>query len=324
MAARKTKTVISIVMPVLNEQAHLRNAVAAVLSQKIPTAHEFELLIALGPSADQTDEIAKDLVVQYPKIVLVDNPSGSTSAGLNLAIAKSKGSIIVRVDAHSDLTADYIATAIEILNENPKIGNVGGRMLAEGDDDFTGAVAWAYKSRFGLGGGKFHVGGEAGPVASVYLGVFRKEVLLEAGGFDTNVVRGQDWELNQRIRALGYLVYFDPRLQVVYKPRSSVSGLAKQFYKTGLWRAKLSRPDFPNISLRYLAPPALVLLTLLWVPLWVYLLAIAVVAIGSQQTARVKWWLMVVLPVMHYSWGVGFILGLLFPSLTKSEQQVDG
>ena len=319
MATKKTNRIISFVMPVLNEEKNLDAAVASVLDQELPANCTAELILALGPSKDGTDAVAKKLAKKYSNLVVCKNPKGLTSAGLNIAIAKSNGEIIVRVDAHSRLTAGYAKTAIGILDSNSRIGNTGGVMKAEGDDDFTKAVAWAYTSRYGLGGGKFHVGGEAGAVDTVYLGVFRKSVLVEAGMFDESVVRGQDWELNQRIRNLGHLVWFDPRLEVFYRPRSSWQALASQFYKTGLWRGKLSRSDFPNISAKYLAPPLLVILTLLWVPLWVYLFAVGVIAYSAKLPYSTKIYLLIVLPTMHFTWGVGFILGILFPALAKAE-----
>jgi glycosyltransferase involved in cell wall biosynthesis len=306
-------------MPVLNEAQHLVSAVESVFKQALPAGMGAELVLALGPSTDATNQIANELKVKYPTLTLVENPKGLTSAGLNAAIASTSGSIVVRVDAHSKLTPGYVLTAIEILDSNSLIGNVGGQMLAQGETEFESAVAWAYRSRYGLGGGKFHVGGDQGAVDTVYLGVFRKEALVKAGFFDESVVRGQDWELNQRIRAQGYLIWFDPRLKVIYRPRSSWTSLLTQFYKTGLSRGKLSRETFPNISFRYLAPPTLVLLTLLWVPAWVYLLLVAAIAITAKDLKTdSKYWLLIVLPTMHYSWGVGFILGILFPSLAKA------
>jgi succinoglycan biosynthesis protein ExoA len=317
VATKKSAGVISFVMPVLNEEKHLEQAVASVFSQELPAGFSAELILALGPSSDKTDSVAMTLANAHKNLKTVANPSGLTSAGLNLAIGLAAGDVIVRVDAHSQLTAGYVKTAFSILETNPAIGNVGGVMKAEGDDDFTKAVAWSYGSRYGLGGGKFHVGGQAGPVDTVYLGVFQKKALLAAGLFDAGVVRGQDWELNQRIKAAGYLVWFDPRLEVVYKPRSSWKALAKQFYKTGLWRGKLSRKDFPNVAAKYLAPPLLVLLTLLWVPVWVYLVAIGFIALTAKLERSTKVYLMIVLPTMHYTWGVGFLIGILFPALAK-------
>lgn len=319
MATKKTNRIISFVMPVLNEEKSLEEAVASVFSQELPRDSRCELILALGPSKDATNAIAEKLSKEYSNLVLCDNPKGLTSAGLNTAIGKANGDVIIRVDAHARLTQGYAKTAIETLDSNPKIGNVGGVMRAQGDDDFTNAVAWAYTSRYGLGGGKFHVGGDAGAVDTVYLGVFRKSVLVEAGFFDECVVRGQDWELNQRIRNLGHLVWFDPRLEVFYRPRSSWKALASQFYKTGLWRGKLSRTDFPNISAKYLAPPLLIILTLFWVPVWVYLFAIGLIAYTAKLPYSSRIYLLLVLPTMHYTWGAGFILGILFPALAKAE-----
>ena len=313
-----TKRVVSFVMPVLNEEKYLERAVASVFEQDLPVGFSSEFIVALGPSTDQTNRIAKQLQLRYPELVLVDNPVGTTSVGLNLAIKSSNGEIIVRVDAHSQLTDGYVKTAIAILDADKGIGNVGGQMLAEGQSSFEDAVAWAYKSPYGLGAAKFHVGGEAGEVDTVYLGVFRKEALLAAGLFDESVIRGQDWELNQRIRGLGYTIWFDPKLKVIYRPRSNLLALGLQFFKTGVWRGRLSRADFPRISPRYLAPPALVIGSLLYLPGQIYILVVLFVAFtAANLSAKGKLWLVAVLPTMHYLWGIGFILGFLFPSIAK-------
>lgn len=305
-------------MPVLNEEKYLERAVASVFEQDLPVGFSSEFIVALGPSTDQTNRIAKQLQLRYPELVLVDNPVGTTSVGLNLAIKSSNGEIIVRVDAHSQLTDGYVKTAIAILDADTAIGNVGGQMLAEGQSSFEDAVAWAYKSPYGLGAAKFHVGGEAGEVDTVYLGVFRKEALLAAGLFDESVIRGQDWELNQRIRGLGYTIWFDPKLKVIYRPRSNLLALGMQFFKTGVWRGRLSRADFPRISPRYLAPPALVIGSLLYLPGQIYILVVLFVAFtAANLSAKGKLWLVAVLPTMHYLWGIGFILGFLFPSIAK-------
>ena len=123
---------ISFVMPVLNEEKYLDRAVRSVFEQDLPNGFSSEFIVALGPSTDKTNQVAHQLQKQFPDLVLVDNPAGTTSVGLNLAINKSRGEIVVRVDAHSQLTAGYVKQAVEILQSNEKIGNVGGQMLAEG------------------------------------------------------------------------------------------------------------------------------------------------------------------------------------------------
>jgi len=337
-----TRTSVTYVMPVLNEERYLRQAVESIFEQS--AEGPVDLVLALGPSTDRTNQIAEDLVAEARKrkrkIQLVSNPVGTTSSGLNAAIAVATGDVVVRVDAHSKLSPGYTALAVEILNQTGA-ANVGGLMRAVGNTPFQTAVAWAYMSRFGLGGGAYHVGAEAGPADSVYLGVFRREILQNLGGFDEAIVRGQDWELNQRLRSAGHIVWFDPRLEVEYHPRSSWRKLAKQFFDTGLWRGLLSRANAGRVNLRYLAPPALVLFSLIglvlgiigetldsknewgqllklgFAPLSIYLLGVGLVAVLSKTkqpvainlSSRIA--LLVVLPTMHIFWGAGFLFSVL-------------
>ncbi len=300
---------ISFVMPVRDEEKYLRTAVESVFAQAVPG--EMELILSVAPSKDQTMAIAKELQTEFGEnLQIVENPEGITPIALNLAIAKARYEVVLRVDAHSELSDGYASLAVSLLNETGA-ANVGGMMVARGKSDFQSAVAFGYNDRIGLGGGAFHVGGEAGPKETVYLGVFRKSVLDELGGFDPAWVRGQDWELNQRIRKAGYQVWFDPRLQVGYYPRSTWEDLARQFFKTGMWRGALTRNNPADSSVRYWIPPVLVL-SLVWgLPLALYLMAIGFyVFTRSGPSNNVKAWLMVVLPTMHFAWGLGFWWGL--------------
>ena len=308
-------------MPVLNEERYLATAVHSVFEQELPSGWIAELVIALGPSKDGTDRIAAELVAHSDtahRVLTVANPSGATSDGLNAAIHASHGEYVVRVDAHSRLEPGYVQGAIALLDAHPEYSNVGGQMVAEGRTPFQSAVAWAYMSRWGIGGARYHVGGEAGPAESVYLGVFRRTIFELAGYFDPRFTRGQDWELNRRIREAGGVVWFDPTLRVHYFPRSSWTQLAKQFFRTGVWRGKLSRPDLLHTNPRYLMPPVLAVGSLAVLPFALYLAAVALIAVGARELKLgSRLWLLLVLPTMHISWGWGFILGVLFPKLDE-------
>lgn len=297
-------------MPVLNEERYLKSAVESVFAQTVPG--KSELVLALGPSKDKTNQIAKELKGVYgDRLQLVEVAIANTSAQLNAAIRATKHEVVVRVDAHSELNENYAATALEVLNQTDA-ANVGGVMKAVGESAFQHAVAYGYNNRIGLGGGAYHVGAEAGPKESVYLGVFDKKRLLEVGGFDARWVRGQDWELNQRLRAAGFVVWFDPRLEVTYRPRSSWKDLARQFFKTGQWRGMLTRENPGASAFRYWIPPLLVLSLVFVFPFWVYLFAIVIAALAANGiSGKVKLWLLVVLPTMHLAWGLGFWLGFV-------------
>ena len=95
---------VSVILPILNEEQNLTNCISAILNQDY--GGKIEVILALGPSKDKTNEIAKKLEITDSRIKLVENPSGQTAAGLNLAIAKSNYEIICRIDGHSEISKD--------------------------------------------------------------------------------------------------------------------------------------------------------------------------------------------------------------------------
>lgn len=305
------------ILPILNEERHLAESVDAVLRQEF--AGPVEVILALGPSRDRTDAVAAELAGRDKRVQLVSNPTGRTADGLNIAIKAASYDVIARVDGHGILSAGYLATAMRAL-EAHDAANVGGIMDAVGSTDFERAVACAMKSRIGVGGAKFKLGGEAGAAETVYLGVFRREWLDRVGGYDSRFVRAQDWEMNYRIRAMGGLVWFTPDLRVEYRPRGSFRALAKQYYQYGQWRRVVARQHKGSISARYLAPPVAlaaiaggVVAGFVWRPAWAVPLAYAGgvlvggVAISSGERPAVRALTPGVLATMHLSWGYGFL-----------------
>jgi succinoglycan biosynthesis protein ExoA len=310
------KREISVILPVLNEEKYLEDSVNSILSQNFIGA--IEVILAVGPSQDQTMKIAQSIQSRDSRVVVVENPSGKTAAGLNLAIAAARYSIIVRVDGHSQIPKDYCETAFQILEQTGAV-NVGGIMAAEGVSLFERAVARAMRSPLGVGASRFHTGGGAGESDTVYLGCFRKEALLVVGGFDERFTRAQDWELNFRLRQSGGVVYFDPRLKVTYRPRSTVKALAKQYFEYGRWRRVVSRRHQGSINYRYLAPPFTVAATslsliagalfgpLFLIPALVYSVFILGASIIIGKSMGEILCLPTILLTMHISWGLGFL-----------------
>jgi len=308
---------VGVIMPILNEERYLEEAVAAVLGQDYPGA--IELVLALGPSHDRTDEIARRIAAHETRVRVVANPSGRTPDALNAALTVGRSEIVVRVDGHGVLDRDYVRTACELLQETGA-ANVGGLMDAEGVTAFERAVAAAMTSRLGVGSAAFHTGGEPGAVDTVYLGVFRREWLDRLGGYDPRFVRAQDWELNLRIRQAGGVVWFSPSLRVAYRPRSSLAALARQYRDYGRWRRVVARTHSGTINARYLAPPTVlvavtagVVLGFVWPAAWIapvgYLAATTVggLTLSGDLTVHERLMLPVILPTMHLCWGWGFL-----------------
>jgi glycosyltransferase involved in cell wall biosynthesis len=316
-------------MPVLNEEIYLEAAVLAILSQDY--SGRIQVVLALGPSIDKTDEIAERIVAGDARVSSVPNPTGRTPEGLNAALAATTQEIVVRVDAHSELSDGYIRLAVETL-QRTGADNVGGIMGARGVTSFEKAVAAAMTSPLGVGSASFHTGGSEGPTETVYLGVFRRSALERVGGYDPQFTRAQDWEMNHRIRETGGAVWFNPELFVTYRPRPSVRKLAKQYFEYGSWRREVMRrhPETrtSKSALRYYAPPVAVIgiiggtiaacigSALQFFPLgfWGLLVPVSYVlftvfsSLSLAKRARSgALWLPIVLTTMQLSWGIGFL-----------------
>lgn len=312
-------------MPVLNEERHIAQAVDRLLQQDYQGP--ISIVIAVGPSHDRTSDVVDQIVAQYPNVLRVENPSGRTPMGLNAAIAATAAEVIVRVDGHALVSRDYVRRGVETLQRSGA-DNVGGIMDAEGVTPFQRAVAAAMTSKFGVGGAAFHVGGAAGAALTVYLGCFRRSALDRVGGYDETMIRAQDWEMNYRIRTTGGQVWFTPEMRVKYRPRPTPTALAQQYFGYGTWRREVARRYPDTISVRYLAAPVMVLAVVIGIVLVIAgliagssilslmgLIPVALygagVLVASVITGRgvTKLLLLLVFPVMHFSWGTGFLFG---------------
>ncbi|WP_240930595.1 glycosyltransferase family 2 protein [Isoptericola sp. BMS4] len=337
---------VFVVACVRDEEAYLAEAVASVLAQDY--TGPLRLVLAVGPSHDGTARVAERLAAADERVVVVDNPTGSRSIGLNLAIERTGAlrdgapgvagpageDVLLRVDGHTVLPADYVRRCVATLERTGAVA-VGGLMHPVGTTPVQRAVARAMSHPAGIGAASFHVGGKAGPSETVYLGAFRRGAVEAVGGYDPSLVRAEDWELCLRLRRAGGLLWFDPALVVTYRPRRTLRAVAKQFWRTGMWRREVIRRDRTTASARYLAPPALVLglgasaaavaagllvalpaLALLGavVPLLYGLGVLAATAHAAVRRPALAPGEALVLPVvivvMHLAWGAGFVRGL--------------
>ena len=310
---------VSVVIPVLNEEQHLRDSVEAILRQDYPGT--FDVCLALGPSRDRTDDVAHELTRRFANVRTVSNPTGATPAGLNVAIRATSGEVVVRVDGHAVLPDGYITRAVQTLERTGAV-NVGGVQLAEGTTPFENAVALAMASPFGMGGARYHTGGVEGPVDTVYLGVFRRSAIEAVGLFDESLIRNQDYELNIRLRGAGGVVWFDPQLAVAYRPRPNLTRLARQYFEYGAWKRAVLRMHPGSLRLRQIVAPLALsaMVVALVVSPWLLIAlvapgmyAVAVLAAAIVTGARHGFGsvlrLLGVFPTLHMSWGAGFLVG---------------
>jgi GT2 family glycosyltransferase len=252
-----TRPFVTIAMPCLNEARHIEACLDSVLAQDYP-ADRFEILVADGGSRDGTIDLIAKVAARDPRVVLVPNPERIQAAGMNAAIRRARGEVIVRMDVHCVYAPDYVRKAVEVL-ERTGADNVGGAQRATADSPFQRALCAALRSPLGVGGAGYRSERNEGFVDTVFLGCFRRRVFEQVGLYDPKAVTNEDAELNQRILAAGGKIYLSPEIVVHYSPRGSFRALARQYFHYGRGRARTLVKHGGLPSPRPLLPTALVL-----------------------------------------------------------------
>lgn len=333
---------VSIVVPCRNELKSIRIFLDSLLKQDLEGI-ESEVIIADGASDDGTREWLEAYQEHHPEIRVIQNRGLIVSTGLNAAIRASRGDIILRMDAHTEYRADYVRSCVELL-ESTGADNVGGPAIARGNGYIGRAIAAAFQSPFSVGA-RGHQPDYEGPVETVYLGCWRREVFEKAGLFDESLVRNQDDELNLRLSRAGGRVWQSPEIVSRYLTRSSLSKLFRQYFQYGFWKVAVIRKHRIPASWRHLVPGTFVLMNVLFLaaillraltgntrvswPLAIWacvdILYALLSAAAAWNAARKNGWdllplLPVVFAIYHVAWGLGFMIGVFVFSKSPSPQ----
>jgi len=335
---------VCIVVACRNEAAHIEAFLDSLVKQDM-RGMAWEAIIADGMSDDGTYEILDRYCARYDNLHVMKNPGRIVSTGLNAAIRAARGVIILRMDAHTRFAPDYCIRCVETL-EQTGADNVGGPARTEARGLRARAIAAAYHSPFSTGGARFHDVSYEGWVDTVPYGCWRKDTLLRLGLFDESLVRNQDDELNLRLARAGGRIWQSPRIHSWYSSRAELSGLFRQYFQYGFWKVPVIRKHRIPASWRHLVPVvfvcAAVALSALpaaaaaglvpgWLPfamgLWLSFAAAytGAVLIASCHTAMRHQWLVLpylpaVFAIFHFSYGLGFLTGLLRCLKVTSEQ----
>lgn len=308
MTAHDDRPTVSVLIPTYQEEAAIDACLEAVAAQTYP--HVVEVLVIDGRSTDDT----RALAAAHPGVTVLDNPDRIQAAALNVGIEAATGEVLVRVDGHCLIAPDYVERCVAALLETGA-AMVGGGMTPVATGPVEEGIAAAMGSRFGAGPARFHVGGEAGWVDTVYLGAYRRDLVREVGGYATDVGVNEDAELAHRMGAHGG-VWYDPTIRSTYTPRGSLRAVAKQFYRYGRSRARTLVRHPEALKPRQLAAPVLVLgLASPWRGPVALAYAAGLAAVVAQEAStgtppRSLPAFAGSLPTMHLAWGAGFLVGL--------------
>ena len=317
--ASQTKPFVSIIMPALNEELHIREAVASVLPDA--EAIDFEIIVADGGSTDRTCNLVHEIAAANPRVRLLNNPKRIQSAGVNLGAtaADPRATYILRADCHFEYPQGFAERCIASLMEH-SVASVVVPMHTVGSTCLQEAFAAAQNSRLGNGGSAHRRGRKSGIVEHGHHAAFRRDVFLKLGGYDESFTHNEDAEFDKRLVMSGDRIYLNSDLAVTYYPRTSVVSLARQYWWHGWGRAGTMIKHAAIPRLRQVLPPLVLIACLIAALLSTLDARFLVVPLGYLG-ACIAWGLTLAVRnrqiclamsgvaaiIMHMSWASGFL-----------------
>jgi glycosyltransferase involved in cell wall biosynthesis len=303
----------------------------AVRRQSYPL-ERIEVVIADGGSNDGTRRVITDYADAHPelRLKLVDNPKRVIPAALNTAIDQASGEVVMRLDAHSEPTPDYVVRCVETLDRT-QAANVGGVWEIQPSQPtwVARSIAAAAAHPLGAGDARYRISGAEGPAETVPFGAYRRDWLDRVGDFNEELLTNEDYEYNVRIKQQGGVVWFNPSVRSVYFARANLSQLGRQYARYGFWKARMLLRHPTSLRWRQALPPLVALSTAgllvggLFAPLALGALAIEWAAYATvlglaglreavrHRSSSLAVGLPLALATMHLSWGAAFWWGLL-------------
>lgn len=329
------RPLVTVVIPMLDEDGFIGPCLEGFLAQSYGAEH-LEILVVDGGSTDGSRETVLALASEHPQVRLVDNPRRLAAAAANIGIAEASGEVMCFLSAHGVPEPDYVETSVRLLLDLDAAG-VGGRYLHIGTEPRSRAVGLAMSSPFGMAS-PHRSSGERGEVDTISHPTFRRQALVDAGGYDETLLRNEDYELNYRVRRNGGRLIFCPEISSVYRPRGSLTALRRQFFAYGRWKATVMLRHPRATRPRHLVPPIAVIglaaapviartrrgrrLLAVGAAGYAALLGAAVVRERPHQHEASVATFVGAFPVMHASWGAGLVSGLARDGIAAARRRL--
>lgn len=321
---------VSVVIPCYNEERFIATVLENLLPQ-YPSAL-MEIIIIDGMSEDGTRAAVNGFIERHREVSvrLIDNPARVIPVSLNLGIGAATNEIIVRMDAHSVPSANYVREGIAALQTSgAQVVGMPCRITPGAETRMGRAIAIVVAHPFGIGDAKYRaVDVQTQYVDTVPFGIFRKDLWTRLGGFNEELLANEDYDFYYRVRREGGRVLLDADAHITYFARPNLGALAKQYARYGGWKAQMLKLHPRSIRVRQVVAPAFVtslaffgVLGALWHPAW-FALAFVLVAYSSLavwfalKAARKRGELALaplialVFFVVHVTWGSAFLRGL--------------
>ena len=309
--------ILSVICPVLNGEKYITSNILKFFTDS--KFEDKELLIIDGGSNDRTIEIVKDWCQKYSNIKLIHNPHKYVPYALNIAIKESNGQFISRLDVHTVYPKNYFEKCIE-LSKTINADNIGGTIISCGVSICGKAIAHSMSSLFGVGNSTPRIKSYDGYVDSIAFGFWDKQVFDKYGFFDETLIKNQDEDHNYLIIENGGKVYQSSKIKTYYFVREKIIDFIKQMFYYGFYKPLVLVKNISRIKIRHIIPSlfSVYIFTIFFnlnpfwlIPLYSYILLNILFSIINKENILTKIICIIIFPIMHMSYGIGFILGLI-------------
>ena len=328
----KDEIIVSIIIPCRNEQKYIRGLMESILSQDFPK-DSLEIFVADGLSEDGTRDLLAQYADRYTFITLIDNPKKIVPCALNEGIKRSKGTVIMRMDAHAEYPPNYISRLVSALIEL-EADNVGGvwETVPGAETIKAHAIALATSNPFGVGNAKYRLKtNENQPfeVDTVPFGCYKREVFERIGYFDEELIRNQDNEFNERLKRNGGKIFLVPDIKIKYFARDNYTKLWKMFFQYGYFGPLVDKKLRRLTRIRRYVPSAFLLsvfllpvlsiitakillisVTSLTVYFFINLICCVKITYKEKKVCLIPY-LFYAFLVSHFSYGLGYLKGVV-------------
>ena len=309
----------TIIIATYNEENYIEECIRTLEEQSYDRAR-YQIFIIDGNSTDKTTEVVRGLMKEYSNIKLFNNPKRIQAVAFNIGIENSDTEYSFVVGAHATYDSDFIKNSIESIREN-NVDCVGGKVIFDAKTSIGKYYALARGTLFGGGVSSYRYSNKKQLVDTASFGCYKTSVLREVGGYNEELVKNQDNDINKRIIANGGKILFDPIIKFTYFTRDSYPAIRKQMYNYGYWEAKVIQQDKKQFSIFTIVPSLFViynilaLILLIKTPIFIMLsmipyLILYLVFYFKYAFGKNPFELLVIYLTIHCGIGVGFIRGM--------------
>jgi cellulose synthase/poly-beta-1,6-N-acetylglucosamine synthase-like glycosyltransferase/spore germination protein YaaH/peptidoglycan/xylan/chitin deacetylase (PgdA/CDA1 family) len=196
---------VSIIVPAFNEEVNAVRTVQSLLTQDYP---DLQIVFVDDGSKDSTFKTVSDFFADNPKVQVVTKPNGGKATALNYGINIAVNDYVVCIDADTQLKKDAVTRLMERFYSaegEPPVGAVAGNVKV--GNEINMITKWQsieYTTSQNFDRSAFDLLNCIIVVPGA-IGAFKKQAIIEAGGFTTDTL-AEDCDLTMRLHRGGYRV----------------------------------------------------------------------------------------------------------------------